>query len=169
MLNDLLKSPLISLQNGTSVEKVSPSIVTHKSEDDYNYERLEREKITAANSRFAVQHPCIQGQVPACATRSIWRGTTSFRGVTPGEIGVEWGEPDTPPLQQHGHLPSPPRGSSANGTQGAENNFEKQDGERSKTKSLKPAGRIKGIIFLNGFFSLLLKLGVINFTLDSWG
>lgn len=36
VLNDLLKSPLISLQNGTSVEKVLRSIVTHKTEDDYD-------------------------------------------------------------------------------------------------------------------------------------
>lgn len=36
VLNDLLKSPLISLQNGISVEKVLPSIVTRKTKDDYN-------------------------------------------------------------------------------------------------------------------------------------
>lgn len=79
--------------------------------------------------------PCVPGQVPACTTRSIWHGTAGFRGVTPGETGVEWGKLDPPPVLQHQHLLSQPRGSPANHTQGAENNFEKQDGERNKTKS----------------------------------
>lgn len=65
-------------------------------------------------------------------------------------------------------LALPAHGSSANHVQKAENNSEKQDDEKNKTKQ-KLAGRTEGTIFLNAFFffffSLFLKLGVINFTL----
>lgn len=49
-------------------------------------------------------------------------------GVTPCETGAQKGKLDPPPLLQ-------PRGDPANHIQGTEDNFEKQDGERNKTKS----------------------------------
>lgn len=53
-------------------------------------------------------------------------------------------------------LAVPARGSSPNRAQKADNNFEKQDGERSETKQ-KLAGRTEGIIFLNAFSQSVFK------------